>query len=136
MPLTLLKYIPSLILKNLNILKYIAIALIVGALFWKVYSFYDNYQTLIQDKIDLTKELSNTKETLQEFKAVAKHNEEMLNYEKKRNTEIQNELKIKHKNELEKIKKITIIKEKTYHEEDGPIAPVLSNTINRLFTKD
>ena len=124
----------SFILKNLNLIKWIGIGVVVLFISYKAYSFYSDYQLLIEDKDRLTIELKSTKHELSKAILTANQNAKELQDEKDRNQKTILVLEENHKKELEKKKTYTIIKERTYYEKDSDfIAPVLRNAIDRLY---
>ena len=133
---TSLRTVFSLFTRYSTLIKYVLLFLLVlGALF-KGYLYYSEHEQLKVDKDKLTIELKTTKLELSKAVLTAKQNADLLLKEKENNKEEQKSLEEKHKEDLKKKKSFTIIKERTYYEKDSDyIAPVLGNTIDRLFNK-
>ena len=124
------------ILRNLNLMKYIGIGIVVLFIAYKGYSFYSGYQKLIEERDRTLIELKSTKLELSKAVMVANQNAKELQDEKERTKKTIDVLEENHKIELEKKKTYTIIKERTYYEKDSDfISPVLRNTIDRLYPK-
>lgn len=125
----------SFFIRNTNIIKYFGILVILSGIFYKAYSIYSNYTQLENDLAKTQTELITTKKILRETIIKNKNLNVALQLKEKYQEQVLKEIESKHKLEIENIKKYETIKEKTYYEKDGDVAPVLINTINRLFSK-
>ena len=113
-------------------LKYISSILAISLALYYVYDIYTDYQKLIKKVQAQAKEIDRKDAVVLKFQAIAKQNATLYKKSNIRHQKTLQELKKMH----EKAKKREVvyvqIKEKTYHEPDAPIAPVLRNAITRL----
>lgn len=120
---------------NLIIICVFACACIGLYLFHTVSYFIEEKQKTELQLFETKKELSETKNDLLNSIKTANENASALEEERKRNSQELEELNKKHKEDMDKKQFFTIIKEKIKHEKDSDfIAPVLRNTIDRLYS--
>lgn len=114
--------------------------LVVGAIsvytIYNIVSFFKYHNQLIVDNNALKIELIDTKKELANVVKISNDNVKLFEKEKQESQNIIASLQEKQNNDLNITKIHTIYKERTYYEKDSDfIAPVLRNTIDRLFTK-
>jgi hypothetical protein len=137
---TILSTVFGFVTKNTAVLKYGAIALVLGGLFWYGHGVYKGYkdvqienETLKGKLVDADKELKNA------LKVASENTEKVKNMEAqhKKDLEVLNE---KHQKDLENNVRTVTVRERIKNEAkvegmDAPIAPVLRNAIDGLFRK-
>ena len=126
-------------IKNIPYLKYIGVVggilgLLYGA--YQIYEFNKDYEDLKANKEVLENRLKSVDAELARQVALSNYNANMVLKERQKAEDTLEELEDKYKIEIARLERLSKIKEKTYNEEDGVTAPVLRNTIRRLFSED
>jgi DNA repair exonuclease SbcCD nuclease subunit len=122
---------------HLNLIAVILVGVIGIYSSFKIYNLYTYYTGLEVKNKELTLALSNTKKDLNDAIKISNENKQILEDEREHFKVTIEEMTKLHEEELSKKEKFSTIKEKVKHEKDSSnIAPVLINTINRLFSKN
>lgn len=122
--------------KNNTLIYTILVGAIGLFLFYKVYSFYNYHMELITTNETLNKELKLTREKLDDTIKISNENASILASERITFENTIQELNSLHEIEIKNKQRYTSIKEKIKYEKDSDfIAPVLINTIDRLYPK-
>lgn len=122
--------------RNLNIIKYGLVAILLTVAGYYGYKYYNIYEDALNENKVFKEQLAKKDFQLKTYIERANENARLLKEQEEYYESVMNEVKEVNKNRLAKLEEKLKIKEKTYYEEDGNVAPVLSNTIDRLFTEE